>query len=193
MITLENFYTSKAWQKCRRYVIADILSRDGALYCSRCRKEIMEPNDAVLHHIKPLDDDTVGDPDVAYNPDNLEILCHACHNAEHDKGWRLSREKRVYILCGGTDADREKYIVEHASDGALVVSIPRIQDALSSRRKRDRLMPVVWQVRDVIYTSIEKRFGPWTEAWIVGEFSNVAEREALARRMGGTVLDCTKD
>ena len=193
MITLENFYTSKAWQKCRRYVIADILSRDGALYCSRCRKEIMEPNDAVLHHIKPLDDDTVGDPDVAYNPDNLEILCHACHNAEHDKGWRLSREKRVYILCGGTDADREKYIVEHASDGALVVSIPRIQDALSPRRKRDRLMPVVWQVRDVIYTSIEKRFGPWTEAWIVGEFSNVAEREALARRMGGTVLDCTKD
>ena len=193
MITLENFYTSKAWQKCRRYVIADILSRDGALYCSRCRKEIMEPNDAVLHHIKPLDDDTVGDPDVAYNPDNLEILCHACHNAEHDKGWSLSREKRVYILCGGTDADREKYIVEHASDGALVVSIPRIQDALSPRRKRDRLMPVVWQVRDVIYTSIEKRFGPWTEAWIVGEFSNVAEREALARRMGGAVLDCTKD
>lgn len=193
MITLENFYTSKAWQKCRRYVIADILSRDGALYCSRCRKEIMEPNDAVLHHIKPLDDDTVGDPDVAYNPDNLEILCHSCHNAEHDKGWTLSREKRVYILCGGTDADREKYIVEHASDGALVVSIPRIQDALSPRRKRDRLMPVVWQVRDVVYTSIEKRFGPWTEAWIVGEFSNVAEREALARRMGGTVLDCTKD
>ena len=193
MITLENFYTSKAWQKCRRYVIADILSRDGALYCSRCRKEIMEPNDAVLHHIKPLDDDTVGDPDVAYNPDNLEILCHACHNAEHDKGWSLSREKRVYILCGGTDADREKYIVGHASDGALVVSIPRIQDALSPRRKRDRLMPVVWQVRDVVYTSIEKRFGPWTEAWIVGEFSNVAEREALARRMGGTVLNCTKD
>ena len=193
MITLENFYTSKAWQKCRRYVIADILSRDGALYCSRCRKEIMEPNDAVLHHIKPLDDDTVGDPDVAYNPDNLEIFCHACHNAEHDKGWTLSREKRVYILCGGTDADREKYIVGHASDGALVVSIPRIQDALSPRRKRDRLMPVVWQVRDVIYTSIEKRFGPWTEAWIVGEFSNVAEREALARRMGGAVLDCTKD
>lgn len=193
MITLENFYTSKAWQKCRRYVIADILSRDGALYCSRCRKEIMEPNDAVLHHIKPLDDDTVGDPDVAYNPDNLEILCHSCHNAEHDKGWTLSREKRVYILCGGTDADREKYIVEHASDGALVVSIPRIQDALSPRRKRDRLMPVVWQVRDVVYTSIEKRFGPWTEAWIVGEFSNVAEREALTRRMGGTVLDCTKD
>lgn len=193
MITLENFYTSKAWQKCRRYVIADILSRDGALYCSRCRKEIMEPNDAVLHHIKPLDDDTVGDPDVAYNPDNLEILCHTCHNAEHDKGWNVSREKRVYILCGGTDADREKYIVGHASDGALVVSIPRIQDALSPRRKRDRLMPVVWQVRDVVYTSIEKRFGPWTEAWIVGEFSNVAEREALARRMGGSVLDCTKD
>ena len=193
MITLENFYTSKAWQKCRRYVIADILSRDGALYCSRCRKEIMEPNDAVLHHIKPLDDDTVGDPDVAYNPDNLEILCHSCHNAEHDKGWSVSREKRVYILCGGTDADREKYIVGHASDGALVVSIPRIQDALSPRRKRDRLMPVVWQVRDVVYTSIEKRFGPWTEAWIVGEFSNVAEREALARRMGGTVLDCKKD
>ena len=54
-------------------------------------------------------------------------------------------------------------------------------------------MPVVWQVRDVVYTSIEKRFGPWTEAWIVGEFSNVAEREALARRMGGTVLDCTKN
>ena len=189
MITLENFYQSKAWQKCRRHVIADALATEGALYCGRCGKEILDPNDAIVHHKTELNEANINDTEVAFSPDNLEIVCHKCHNAIHDKGVTISREKHVYILHGGTNSQREHYIYEHATDGALILSVPRLQKALSPRQPRGRVFSVVWQVRDLVSEAIEKRFGQWTEAWVVGEFINTGEREALARRLGATCIE----
>lgn len=189
MMTIENFYQSKAWQKCRRHVIADALATEGALYCGRCGKEILDPNDAIVHHKTELNEVTINDTEVAFSPNNLEIVCHQCHNAIHDKGVAISREKNVYILYGGTNSQREHYIYEHATDGALILSVPRLQKALSPRQPRGRVFSVVWQARDLVLTAIEKRFGTWTEAWVVGEFINMGEREALARRLGAACID----
>lgn len=188
-MTLENFYQSKAWQKCRRHIIADALATEGALYCARCGKEILEPNDAIVHHKTELNEVTINDTDVAFSPDNLEIVCHQCHNAIHDKGVAISSEKHVYILHGGTNSQREHYIYNHATDGALILSVPRLQKALSPRQPRGRVFSVVWQARDLVLAAIEKRFGQWTEAWVVGEFINMGEREALARRLGAACID----
>lgn len=191
--TLEGFYSSKAWLKCRNAVIADWLARDGALYCSECGKEILGAGEAILHHVTPLNENTVGDPDIALNPDNLTIVCRDCHNAEHEKGAAISREKRVYIVYGGTNSQREHYVYEHATDGSLVLSVPRIQKALSPRRPRGRVFSVVWQVRDMVLTAIEKRYGTWTDAWVSGEFVNEGEREALARRLGAVCVNAGAD
>ena len=193
MLTLENFYQSKAWQKCRRHVIADALATEGALYCARCGKEILEPNDAIVHHKTELNEVTINDNDVAFSPDNLEIVCHQCHNAIHDKGVTVSSEKHVYILYGGTNSQREHYIYNHAADGALILSVPRLQKALSPRQPRGRVFSVVWQARDLVLAAIEKRFGQWTEAWVVGECINMGEREALARRLGAAGIDAAEN
>lgn len=192
-MNLDTFYQSKAWQKCRRHIIADALATEGALYCARCGKEILEPNDAIVHHKTELNEVTINDTDVAFSPDNLEIVCHQCHNAIHDKGVTISSEKHVYILHGGTNSQREHYIYEHAADGALILSVPRLQKALSPRQPRGRVFAVVWQARDLVLAAIEKRYGTWTEAWVSGEFINEGEREALARRLGAECVNVCVD
>ena len=75
-MTLENFYQSKAWQKCRRHVIADALATEGALYCCRCGKEILDPNDAIVHHKTELNEVNINDTEVAFSSDNLAFVTH---------------------------------------------------------------------------------------------------------------------
>ena len=99
----------------------------------------------------------------------------------------------MYILHGGTNSQREHYIYNHAADGALILSVPRLQKALSPRQPRGRVFSVVWQARDLVLAAIEKRFGQWTEAWVVGEFINMGEREALARRLGAACIDVAEN
>ena len=70
---LKQFYKSKQWQQTRDY----ILKRDNYL-CCRCNK----PGEHV-HHKKRLTPENVNNPAIALNPDNLETLCHACHDQEH--------------------------------------------------------------------------------------------------------------
>lgn len=67
-------YNSKAWREVRDYVI----KRQHGL-CARCK---LNPAREV-HHIQHLTDINYTDDLVAYNPDNLEALCPACHNEEH--------------------------------------------------------------------------------------------------------------
>ena len=43
--------------------------------CQVCGKRGTE-----VHHIIELNDENVDDPNIALNPDNLQLLCTACHN-----------------------------------------------------------------------------------------------------------------
>jgi 5-methylcytosine-specific restriction enzyme A len=82
----KKFYNSTAWRKCREYV----LKRDNYL-CQRClKKGIIKPAD-VVHHKEHLRDDL----DKAFDPENLESLCNACHNQEHpEKGQKVKTEQK---------------------------------------------------------------------------------------------------
>lgn len=64
------FYSSKAWQDCRRQA----LRRD--LYtCAYCSDRARE-----VHHVIPIDKKNITDASVTLNPDNLISLCHSCHD-----------------------------------------------------------------------------------------------------------------
>jgi 5-methylcytosine-specific restriction endonuclease McrA len=69
----EEFYKSLAWQKCRRAYRA---KRFGI--CERCGKPAK-----IVHHKIYLNQKNISDPSVSLNFDNLELLCHECHNLEH--------------------------------------------------------------------------------------------------------------
>lgn len=73
-----SFYKSKAWERCRTLS----LERDNYL-CQRCLRRGMITAADVVHHIKELKNH----PELALDLENLESLCHPCHNKEHpEKG-----------------------------------------------------------------------------------------------------------
>ena len=72
-MTQKAFYHSAAWRRTARTFM---LSRN--CICERCGAPA-----EIVHHVRHLNAQNVNDPDIALNPDNLQALCLACHNAEH--------------------------------------------------------------------------------------------------------------
>lgn len=66
-------YTSTAWRKTREAYIATQFG-----LCERCGR----PGD-FLHHKEHLTPDNINDHEIAFGWNNLELLCHYCHNEEH--------------------------------------------------------------------------------------------------------------
>jgi len=89
-----SFYKSKAWEKCRQYVLV----RDNYL-CQYClEKGKLTPADMV-HHIEELKDN----PEKALDPDNLISLCNTCHNKEHpEKGKKKEKpiSQKIKVVKG---------------------------------------------------------------------------------------------
>lgn len=69
------FYHSKKWQKCRNSYISKRTGIDGGM-CERCHAE---PG-YIVHHKIVLTPENIMDPDISLNHDNLQYVCHICHN-----------------------------------------------------------------------------------------------------------------
>ena len=67
------FYESKEWVKLAKYIRVKYY-----YVCQSCGKR-----GVYVHHIIWLTDENVSDPDIAYNEDNLTLLCLDCHNEIH--------------------------------------------------------------------------------------------------------------
>ena len=69
----KSFYLSKAWRRTR-----DAYYRFRCGVCERCGAA-----GDIVHHRVYLTPQNIGDPKVALNFANLELLCQDCHNKEH--------------------------------------------------------------------------------------------------------------
>ena len=72
------FYNSAAWKKCRK----EYLSKVGYI-CERCATRGLITPAKIVHHKIYISPETIKDPTVLLNHDNLEALCLQCHNEEH--------------------------------------------------------------------------------------------------------------
>ena len=66
----KRFYDSIAWKRTKQ----EVIMRERGI-CQVCGKRGTE-----VHHIIELNDENVDDPNIALNPDNLQLLCTSCHN-----------------------------------------------------------------------------------------------------------------
>ncbi len=191
---MADFYSSRAWKRCRDLALATALERDGAIFCSHCGKEILNPYEAIAHHVKPvLDREGVPD-ETAYDLNNIKFLCAKCHNEIHGKGRKFfTGEKKVFLITGGKEEEREAFIAERAKDDAIIISVPRLHKAISPRTTRVKNLIIAFQLRDLLYGIIEKRVGRWPEAWVHGYFIREGEAEALAKRLGAERIDLGRD
>ena len=76
------FYKGRAWRKASRAYM------QGKLWiCERCNAPA-----TICHHRIWLNGANINNLDLALGADNLEALCHACHNQEH-----ASKNSKVFF------------------------------------------------------------------------------------------------
>lgn len=89
----EKFYKGKQWQRCSREYKKEV----GGL-CERCKAQGIIEAGVIVHHKVRLNPMNISEPKVALNFDNLELLCKACHNKEHESEMKRAKRLRRYSV-----------------------------------------------------------------------------------------------
>ena len=79
----KKFYNSKQWLRVRE---AFRIVKFGM--CERCGLS----DSKHIHHKILLTELNINDPDITLGFNNLELLCHECHNKEHMSKWQAVGE-----------------------------------------------------------------------------------------------------
>lgn len=94
MESIKGFYKTSAWLKCRDGYIKHV----GGL-CERCLARGLIVPGYIVHHKVHLNQWNITDPSITLSWDNLEYLCHDCHNKEH---FRELSKPRYKIRADGS-------------------------------------------------------------------------------------------
>lgn len=73
-------YAAPEWERVRQFVIV----RANGL-CEHCQRKGKIKKGKEVDHIIELTDENKHDWNIAYNPDNLQLLCSDCHNHKHER------------------------------------------------------------------------------------------------------------
>lgn len=185
------FYTSRTWRKFREYVIT---KNNGQ--CSRCGQIYTDTSQLELHHIKYLEGNDYHDPTKAFNEDNIEVICHTCHNKEHD---RFRTRKEVYIVFGPPLSGKTTYVRENKYDSDIVVDLDKLQEAITlnpTYMQMDAVKHNLFRLRDALLDQIKTRYGNWRRAWIIGGYQNTFDRERIVKELqadAAILMETTKE
>lgn len=82
----KDFYNSKAWRRCSK---AYMTSKN--YICERCGGVAV-----ICHHKTHLNAKNISDPNITLCWNNLEALCHNCHDLEH-----MQKHSKTYFAADG--------------------------------------------------------------------------------------------
>lgn len=179
-MTRTAFYTSRRWSAFVEQLKLDRVNENGELICEYCGKPILRKFDCIGHHIIELDDENVNDFGISLNPDNVQLIHHACHNRIHCRfdGFYQS----VWLVYGSPCAGKSTWVHANANADDLIIDIDRIWECLSMQdkyHKNDRLKQNVFGVYNALIEQVKRRVGMWRNAYIVGGFPLVTERTRM--------------
>ena len=196
MVTLDNFYQSKEWIRFRNVVISERTKEDGFIYDEITGEPILNKYDIILHHTVFLTDENVADSSISLNPDLIQIVSHKTHNRIHE---RLGYNRQeVYLVYGSPLSGKSTYVSEVMEDGDLILDLDLIWQSVSGKNKYEkpaRLNAVVFGIRDYLLESVRIRRGKWQNAYIVGGYPLISERERLCKSLGAReiYIESTKE
>ena len=185
MRTLDTFYQSREWANLLKVIKQERLDADGQIICSYCGKPITKKYDCIGHHKIHLTEENVNDARVSLNPENVELVHHACHNKIHEK-LGYSR-KEIFLVYGPPMAGKSSYVKSAALPGDLVIDMDSIWECISGQPryvKPGKLRAVAFGVRDYLMDCLKVRNGKWQSAYIIGGFPLSSERERILRTYG---------
>lgn len=183
--TLGAFYRSKEWNDFRFVVINKRLV-NGQTICEHCGKPIVRLYDVILHHKQELTLDNVNDANISLNDKNIMIVHHNCHNEIHSRFGSYTRHK--YLVCGGSREDRMKYVKDVSVAGDIICEVHNIR-AMVQLGDSNRCDSNVFAIRDALLDMIKTNRGKWINAFVVGEYKYLGERERIANELNLEILD----
>lgn len=195
--TLSNFYKSDEWYQLTRAIKLERADANGLIICEYCGKPIVKAYDCICHHSDVyLTEDNVNDYSISLNPNNIKLVHHRCHNDIHGRlGYT---KKEVYLVYGSPFSGKTTYVQTVMNPGDLIVDMDNIWQCVSGLdryNKPAKLNSVVFGTRDLLLDMIRMRRGKWDNAYIVGGYPLVSERERLCKSLGAReiYIESTKE
>ncbi|AUD65398.1 hypothetical protein BK011_06730 [Tenericutes bacterium MZ-XQ] len=168
------FYTSRTWRSFREVVIIE----NGGV-CNRCHKVFTDTSQLEVHHIKHLKGSDYDDYSKSLNKDNVEVICHKCHNEEHG---RFITHKEVILVFGPPLSGKTTYVKENKGYSDIVVDLDKLQEAITLMPTYQEVPAVkrnLFSVRDLLLDHIKTRYGKWKTAWIISGYPNTFDRDRI--------------
>lgn len=193
---LSDFYRSDEWRSFRDVVIGERMKDDGYVYDEVTDKPIVKAYDIILHHKIELTEDNVHDYNISLNPDNIMIVSHKTHNYIHNKLGHSKRE--VFVVYGAPLSGKSTWVHDNANEGDLIIDMDNIWQCVSGCDryiKPKRLNAVVFGMRDKLLEIVKYRVGKWNNAYIIGGYPLIGERERLCKELGAReiFIDTSKE
>ena len=194
--TLDNFYQSKAWIKCYTLLRLERTDENGNLICWHCHKPIVHKDDAIAHHTIFLTEMNVNDTSISLNPDLIQFVHHRCHNRIHNKlGYR---RQEVYLVYGSPLSGKSTWVDQVSDYGDLIVDLDLIWASICGGEKYIKpqcLNSVAFGIRDYLLDTVKIRRGKWDNAYVIGGYPLISERERICRMLGAReiYIESTKE
>lgn len=185
MFTLSNFYKSKQWEKCIAVLKLERVNENGEIICEHCGKPIAQKYDCIGHHKVELTEANVNDPDITFNPENIMLIHFRCHNQIHQRFEGF--HQKVYLVYGPPCAGKTTWVNDVSNPDDLILDIDRIWECIcfsDKYHKPNRLKKNVFGIRDAILDQIKTRTGMWRNAYVVGGYPLVTDRDRLCDLLG---------
>ena len=167
--------------------------------CAKCGG-VFDISELRPHHKVELTLDNIDDVNVTLNPDNIEVLCHDCHNAAHKRFGYAVGAKRVYLVYGSPCAGKTAYVNSVATRNDLIVDLDKIHRAIcicGLYDKPDATKRVAFNVRDYLLdevrTATPRR--KWQDAYIIGTYPDRIDRDMFVQDYGAELvhIDTSKE
>lgn len=167
--------------------------------CAKCGG-VFNISELRPHHKVELTLDNIDDVNVTLNPDNIEVLCHDCHNAVHKRFGYAVGAKHVYLVYGSPCAGKTTYVNSVATRNDLIVDLDKIHRAIcicGLYDKPDATKRVAFNVRDYLLdevrTATPRR--KWQDAYIIGTYPDRIDRDVFVQDYGAELvhIDTSKE
>lgn len=184
----QDFYRSREWERFREVIKAERTNESGDLLCEKCGKVILHKYEAICHHVDEMDlSGRVVDVERAFDKENIQVVCHSCHNKIHERFGFERGEKKVYVVWGPPCSGKSEFVRSACGDRDLIVDLDRLYEALCEG-KRGAVSSNVLSVYRSLVDMVRVRNGKWHNAWIVRGLPLAVDRERIVRELGGAEL-----
>jgi len=185
MNKLHKFYCSQDW---RDLSFRLKIERGGK--CERTGEIFTDMSQLIAHHKIELTVENVDNPQIALNPDNIEIISFTAHNREHR---RFGNAKHVYIVYGSPLSGKTTMVRQLMQYGDIVLDLDELWHAITlqpyyTKPKNCRFN--IFALRDNLLDQIKTRYGQFYDAWVIGGYPEKYERERLAQTLGAELIYC---